>query len=514
MFATHPDRALAAAPAARAQKQAVSIIGWLMLLSVLMVIASVGWILSGQRMFFVQAPMFLLSMMLVMATGLLYFLNPPAWIGPMLMAVVYFTLDLTVRQSLVQGGGMDLQSVVKGLLGVALFGFGLFNGLWRVLRHPILAIFFAYALYATLSATYSSARMLGLGSGLTLLGISFAVAWAATGTRDQVKLLWKALYIAAVIACVVSLAMLATVPILARDLSDPGAYRLRGITGSANSLGPIMAVGFFLSLMYAKWAPTRRLVWMHRIIAVLMLAALLLTNSRSTILGLMGAMTMSWLVVSNMGIFGVLAGLVLATGALAVVLNPELAKSVIGLFAELFARSGSVQEITSFTGRSDIWKACWQLIQDKPLIGYGFGSVRVEIPKVFYDHWGNTAATAHNFVLESLISVGLVGTLPLIMVLVMTTWGIWRFVARTRGSHKLEGEDQDLALCTFRVLGMFWIHSLVERAFAGMASPSTVTLGLCVATCVYLLLQEQQLADRLARLRRRGVGHSQPLQRA
>src|SRR5690606_36380122 len=116
----------------------------------------------------------------------------------------------------------------------------------------------------------------------------------------------------------------------------------------------------------------RRLVWMRRIIGGLMLAALVLTNSRSTILGVMGAMTMSWLVVSNMGIFGVLAALVLGTGALAVLLQPELAKSVIGLFADLFARSGSVQEITSFTGRSDIWKAFWQLIQDKPLLGYGF----------------------------------------------------------------------------------------------------------------------------------------------
>lgn len=489
--------------------QSVSIIGWLMLLSVVMLLGSIGWVASGQRLFFVQAPLVLLSLALVMGTGLLYFLDPPPWIGPMLLGVVYFTLDLTARQSLVQGGGADFQSVAKGLIGVALFGFGLFNGVWRVFKHPILAIFFAYAAYATFSASYSSAMSLGIGSGMALMGIVFAVAMAATGTHDDIRRLWKSMYIATVVACFISLAILAVFPIAARDLSDPGAYRLRGITGSANSLGPIVAVGFFLSLMWAKWAVKRWHVWTHRFFGFTMLVALLLTNSRSTILGLIGAMVLSYFVAGNLSIIGLLAILLVGTAGMGVMLQPELGKSFMRAFAELFARSGSVQEITSFTGRSQIWEACWQLIQEKPLIGYGFGSVRVEIPKVFFDQWGNTAATAHNFVLESLISVGLVGTLPLIMVFVMVSWGIWHNVVGTQAA-KLPPKDADLAMCTFRVLTMFWLHALVERAFAGMASPSTVTLGVCTATCVYLLLKERERTAHHSQLLRRGYTYSSP----
>ncbi len=158
--------------------------------------------------------------------------------------------------------------------------------------------------------------------------------------------------------------------------------------------------------------------------------------------------------------------------------------------AENFSRSGSTEEITNFTGRSEIWEACWGLIKDKPWQGYGLGSVRIEIPKVFYDEWGNTAATAHNFVLESLISVGVIGTSLLLAVVLMSTVGLTRMVTR---SQVLRDDDQrDMAVCALRCMFMLLIHAMVERAFAGMAAPSTVLLGVCVATYAFFAIQQSQ----------------------
>ena len=469
------------------QHRSVSIIGLLMLMSVVLFFGSLFWMFSGQHMFLVQIPAVLLSFGLLMVTGILYVINPPKQMGAVLLTLIFFTLDMTVRQGLVQGGGADAQSVVKGLIGVFLFGFGLFNGLRKVFAHPILGLFFIYAGYACLSATYSSTVLLGLGSGLTLLGIVFVAAKASTEDREGLQRLWMYIYIATVVAAVVSLAMLAFIPLYARDLADPGSFRLRGITGSANSLGPMVAVGFLISRMMARWAPTRGKRWMHYFFGAALAAALILTNSRASLLGLSGALLLSFFIVNQMSIIGVLLILMAGTMALAVALQPDLLKSVMGLVADLFSRSGSVQELTTLTGRSSIWEACWGLIKEKPLFGYGLGSVRVEIPKVFYDQYGNSAATAHNFVLESLISVGLVGTVPLVMLLVAVTAGLWRYVGKGVKDHGLDAHDSGMALCAFQVMTMFWIQSLVERVFSGTASPSAVCLGLCVATSVYLL---------------------------
>lgn len=184
-----------------------------------------------------------------------------------------------------------------------------------------------------------------------------------------------------------------------------------------------------------------------------------------------------------------------------VVLLPSLTKAFVRAVTELFSRSGGAQEIVSFTGRSDIWLACLELIRDKPWIGYGLGSVRVELPKVFEDQWGNTAATAHNFVLESLITVGVVGTIPLLLVFVVTTVGLVRHMNMRKSPYQ-DVVQREWSACALRVVFMLWIHALVERAFAGTAAPSTVVLGVCVATYAYTSMQiRAEKQSRLLRIR-------------
>jgi len=487
--------------ALRRASRSRSFAGIISLLAFVAFVVDLVWLIMAGEFFLLQLPILLGTLFILMFFGLGYILNPPAWTGAFFMALLYFAQDFTLRQGLVGGGGVDLQSIVKGGIAALLMSYGLFNGFKRCGHHVVLMLFLAYALFAAGSASYSSARALGIGSGIALLGIAFATARAATLTQKDLSQYWDALYITAVVVCLTSFALLATVPLMARDLADPGAYRMRGITGSANSLGPIMAAGAIMGLGVIR---RQTVAWkknMHRLFWVAMVAALVLTNSRSSWLGLVLGLSICAVLARRQSILTIVLLLFGASVGMAVLLLPSLTKEVMTLFVELFSRSGNVQELTSFTGRSDIWAACWKLIVAKPMLGYGLGSVRIEIPKVFWDSWGNTAATAHNFVLESMISVGLVGTSLLLMVVLGTTVGLARMVSQNSVFN--DERQGDLALCALRCMMMLLIHAMVERAFAGMAAPSTVLLGVCVATYVFFALQRKVVRDeRLARIRR------------
>lgn len=469
--------------------------GVISLLALLTLVVDLAWAIMAGQFFLLQLPIFVGSLFLLLFFGLGYIINPPPWVGVFALSLLYFAQDFTLRQGLVGGGGTDLQSLVKGLIAALLLGYGLFNGLSKTTRHPVLGLWLVYALFAAFTASYSSARALGIGSGMALVGIALGTAQAASRSEKGLAAYWVGLYSAAVLASVLSLILLATVPMMARDLADPGAFRLRGVTGSANSLGPIMAVGMIIGLSMVKrtqglWG--KRLHW---VFILTLLVALVLTNSRSSMIGAVAGVAAVAVIRRQQGILTLLLVALGASLAAVTLLVPSLMKNLAALVVEFVSRSGNVHEITSFTGRSDIWVASVKLIQAKLWFGYGLGSVRVELPKVFFDAWGNTTTTAHNFVLESMISVGLVGTLMLTLVFVTATVGLLRFVGSAVSPFQSD-ETKEWSVCALRCMMMLWVHSLVERAFAGTAAPSTVVLGLCVATYVFVALQVRDVAQR------------------
>ena len=471
-----------------------SFAGVITLLSFLTLFVSFAWLLVAPQFFLLQAPLVLGSAALLMFYGLGYFISPPDWMGAFLMALLYLAQDFTLRQGLVGSGGFDIQSIVKGIIAALLMGYGLFNGLTNVSRQPVLWLLTAYAVFALISASYSSAMALGVGSGFALIGIAFATARASSMSLKDLRTYWVFLYVVAILLCLSGLILLAVYPLMARDLADPGAYRLRGLTGSANSLGPIMALGMIVGLMLIKRASSNAWRTFHILMSLLMLVALILTNSRSTILGVFLGLAAVSVVRRKQGILTILLFLFAIALSVTVMVFPSLTQGLLDFFAQTVSRSGTSEEISNFTGRREIWEACWELIKAKPWFGYGLGSVRVEIPKVFYDEWGNTAATAHNFVLESMISVGVIGTALLLGVIATTLVGLMRLVADNR--VMAVAENADLVLCALRSMYMLLIHALVERAFAGMAAPSTVLLGVCVATYAFFASQQDEQHQR------------------
>ncbi len=82
-----------------------------------------------------------------------------------------------------------------------------------------------------------------------------------------------------------------------------------------------------------------------------------------------------------------------------------------GFAAESLTRSGDVNEITSFTGRSDIWEFVIKKIGQSPVVGYGPG-----VPKLLLDQQG-LLLHSHNVVLQQAFTAGVFAGIFAVMML-------------------------------------------------------------------------------------------------
>lgn len=114
------------------------------------------------------------------------------------------------------------------------------------------------------------------------------------------------------------------------------------------------------------------------------------------------------------------------------------------------------------------------------------------LPKAHADQWGNTVATAHNSLLESLLTVGWLGTLLLFGVAVNCLAKLGKHVyqgAKVLASSLMPAGvvDQAMAECALRCLVMMLVQGFSEKAFAGHPGSPFLALGAVVATTLYLV---------------------------
>ena len=83
---------------------------------------------------------------------------------------------------------------------------------------------------------------------------------------------------------------------------------------------------------------------------------------------------------------------------------------------KLVSRSGDINELLTLTGRSFIWEFTLNQIAEAPILGHGHNSAEpIFLERFLYF----TVTHAHNLILQSLFSVGMVGTLFLVTILVI-----------------------------------------------------------------------------------------------
>lgn len=331
-------------------------------------------------------------------------------------AAIAFMTDAQFR---VRGAGDisgDWQSALKFLiwLGAGVIGFAHMPPLRTVLRQPGGACWMAYIVVALASSLYSPVPGYSFGCALALLCL-FAFSYSLTLRLSESQILWT-LLLTLTVFNIGGWVVYYLVP----DLGTSAAWttsgllmRMCGLAGQATNLGAVCAKA--IGAAFVLWY-TRRTGWFSALMLggfafITLLKSDARTTEIATVLGIgvVIASRASWLVAGCT--LGAVSGLLLLQTF------PELIK-MLGSGA---SRSGDPTEVYTLTGRLEIWEFAWQQIKLSPLLGYGYNSSKAVLGGHIGFENGLMVDSAHNLYLQNLLSVGIVGMIPLIALLVYLT---------------------------------------------------------------------------------------------
>jgi len=126
-------------------------------------------------------------------------------------------------------------------------------------------------------------------------------------------------------------------------------------------------------------------------------------------------------------------------------------------------------------GRYQIWRTAWLLFKDHPWLGSGLDTFQLvfssrQTPDYWHIEWGRTPAKAHNEVLHTLATQGLLGFAALV------AWGTGLLVATVRAWRRCPRGDR-LALAA--VIGS--LVAFLVQVQLGFVEPGCGTLAACLA---------------------------------
>lgn len=264
-----------------------------------------------------------------------------------------------------------------------------------------------FVVLALLSATWSVAPELTLRRSVALAG-TVAVGLVIAHFMRPVEVL-DAIRRAMLIVALASLILyLVGYP----ESLDPVYGTLRGVLAQKNALGRALAVGLLASLLAGFLDPPR---WRRRALSVIpMVVALALSGSAGgVVLAVIGAVAVTLVglwrsasgrvpaVLAGMALLGCLFGLWLA--------NWLTIDDVLGVFG----RSSTL------TGRTGIWTAAFEAMEERPIVGYGYGAFwTTDAAQAMSSQVKFEVVNAHNGFLDVGLGLGLIGVAAAFMVLV------------------------------------------------------------------------------------------------
>lgn len=286
----------------------------------------------------------------------------------------------------------------------------------RVVMRAILGVkpMWILVAFCILSAAWSSDPSLTLRRAL-MLSITVLVG-ALIGSEFDVPTLAKMLGWATLIHIALSLAMLKIAPHMLFSWDTPND--MRGLTTHKNIFGLDMGLGV-ISLLLVPLG--RRMRHLRAPFAALAFFMLLWSHSAGALVSTLAALVVLCIMpiarvkgLQKAPFLAVAAGLIAAIG---VVLKQN---------AELLP--GLLQKDTTLTGRTELWDLLITAIKNRPLLGYGFDTFWQGLhgdSLSIIRGVGWLVPTAHNGYLELLISLGIVGALiflPLLLQAIRLAW--------------------------------------------------------------------------------------------
>jgi exopolysaccharide production protein ExoQ len=182
--------------------------------------------------------------------------------------------------------------------------------------------------------------------------------------------------------------------------------RLGGFIINPNELGMLLVIGISTTFIELKHSYNK---WSKWIMMVLMMYALMITGSRSSLVGLL--LIILYYVSQS------------KTKRMQVVILAGLCAVAPYIVHQVFIKQGDVEEVMSLTGRLPFWKDLVTInFPREPLLGYGY--MRIDYTDKFESLNSYAGAMTHNTFLQVLMGLGLTGLFLVLIQLSSVIQGI------------------------------------------------------------------------------------------
>ena len=375
--------------------------------------------------------------------------------------------------------------VIAAIIGIAISRYGLHIIPSTRLHLLIVAYLAANALSASLAAdSYVAAfgdqeRRLGLSYLLDMAVLYLAVAVALRSESDALPLL-SGFTLGAAVAIGYGIVQVLKLDPFAWSL---GNARPLSTLGNPNMYGQFLSVAFGvgLGLMLAPGVVRRRLL---SALAILMMAASLAVAAtvatRGTVLGVIASLAVAPLVYVKLH----RAGPARAAAAALVTTAAGLGLGAIGWGTPLGARVEATIRGFQIEDRLSVWHSGLLAFAERPIFGWGPDAFRVAYPayrppdgsRIFGLNY--TADSAHNWLLQAMVTSGIVGAAALLAAAGGFHYALWRRgmpKAPVLGGALLLGSAAWWAngLVTVGMIGVDWWPWIMFGGTAGLVGRQT-----------------------------------------
>lgn len=306
--------------------------------------------------------------------------------------------------------------------------------------HPGLMMGFAVLLgWNTMSVVWAEDE-----TRITLASLSFflsfalfPIVYAAIRTKADVRHVFAAFVIGSTLAALYGYVSQPNAADLASSpTAAAGLNRLAGTFEDPNEFATLLVTGIALS---AAFIFNDRVGAGPRVLAAgaatMLIFGVLLTLSRGGLVSLAAVVVVAGLVLHRHRAKTIMAGVtVIAAVLLFFAANPEAAERVTN------SDGGS--------GRTDIWKIGWRMVEDKPVVGVGAGNFQVSSIHYLIQPGGirfdeyvvDVPAVSHNMYLQVLAELGIVGFVLFMAILLTCISMMWRAYRTFTAADDREGE--------------------------------------------------------------------------
>jgi O-antigen ligase len=317
-----------------------------------------------------------------------------------------------------------------------------------------------FAVVCLISAPFSPTPMYSLAWALKLFLVALLLLLCSATIHDLNDIgsfYWSNLW---------AFFVLAVIPVVRAFLNPSGAFgafETGRLSASANGLSLIAGTLVLFALTLNSLGKTTWLLGF----AFLGATAMIMSGGKAGIVAGIASVTLFYVLQKRLAAgFGWLLG-VLILGGIILLTTP---------LATHFTTYQEQGQLSTITGRTELWKAVWPEILQHPLVGHGYLASRFlseEVEGTFAE-----AGHTHNGFIEALYNNGLVGLCILVGIHFVIVKNLWRALkgSPNRNAHLL-------AVGSSAIYVNLLINGFFNATFGGRAStPFMLLLGLVVVS--------------------------------